>query len=178
MTVENAMKAVQMKGSVFSVEQLCSPEEVLDFERRLKDNCELKNKLIQRIKAQPHDDIRKFVQENLKLVFQTDEIITRFSWNSANRNIPVKDMHYIKLIRGLYSLFKIMDKLDYMYICMYFNCYIDTAIDHIPGTAASTIEFHIKNFFNSAKDRQNKRKRKAESKKSQSDKSESEKSES
>lgn len=87
-------------------------------------------------------------------------------------------MHYIKLIRGLYSLFKIMDKLDYMYICMYFNCYIDTAIDHIPGTAASTIEFHIKNFFNSAKDRQNKRKRKAESKKSQSDKSESEKSES
>ncbi|XP_061390795.1 uncharacterized protein LOC133326134 isoform X2 [Musca vetustissima] len=153
MTVENAMKAVQMKGSVFSVEQLCSPEEVLDFERRLKDNCELKNKLIQRIKAQPHDDIRKFVQENLKLVFQTDEIITRFSWNSANRNIPVKDMHYIKLIR-------------------------DTAIDHIPGTAASTIEFHIKNFFNSAKDRQNKRKRKAESKKSQSDKSESEKSES
>ncbi|XP_061395450.1 uncharacterized protein LOC133331060 isoform X2 [Musca vetustissima] len=153
MTVENAMKAVQMKGSVFSVEQLCSPEEVLDFERRLKDNCELKNKLIQRIKAQPHDDIRKFVQENVKLVFQTDEIITRFSWNSANRNIPVKDMHYIKLIR-------------------------DTAIDHIPGTAASTIEFHIKNFFNSAKDRQNKRKRKAESKKSQSDKSESEKSES
>ncbi|XP_058980738.1 uncharacterized protein LOC131803448 [Musca domestica] len=121
-SIDRILKEVEIKNNIYSLETLRSTQEVLQFDEKLKEDLDLQNLMLRRLKNQPHDNIKTFIFENLKLIFQTDEVITTFSWHNMYQNTAVKDMYFIRLLK-------------------------DAALEHIPGTMGSTIETQIKHFL-------------------------------
>lgn len=94
-------------------------EDVLNYDNELKDeakklglvrkfsrfqfefNSEHFKFQISRFKREPQDDIRKFVHNNLKMIFQDDNLCSKFSWSNIKSNIAVKDFNSIQILKGI-----------------------------------------------------------------------------
>ncbi|XP_067642830.1 uncharacterized protein [Eurosta solidaginis] len=102
--------------------------EILDFEKILQNDEEMRQELITKFARQPTDDLKKFIVANLKYIFNDDYLARNFSWTNVNNNISVKDFICIKLLK-------------------------ESAMENIPQTNYTKIDETLKQFFNSAKDR-------------------------